>query len=485
IEYFSGEYKLKNKTQTIKENSLIEFNIEGNNPYEIYTVYKSYKAFNDEKDLTKFTYPIIDYIIFLDSDDYWELNCIEECVPRMDGVEVVWFDVKTVLDGVNHCDWKSNIKWLNFSQEYILDRNDWLKRMYDYKMRWFYFSWQGMVNFTFLKNIKLKFINYIVQEDDYFGILLFSQIKYCYILPKELYLYRIRPNSIMAYQTKITAKNIPAFFKKNLEYFNNDAILTREYFHVTSHVQTCIALLEFFKEQNDDILNKSLFKYLLPTYIKNAYEIIHFSKDPLDLLSNVEIIKDLMDKNGIKPHGVEFRFKNELPYAIGSTILQNCKSFKKICKLPRQIYKILKQNKINQQLFKARAIEHPYTALPELYKYEDIAKIDRLKEHLSYKIGLTFLKGHKYRYFGGYLAFLFNSLKLFLNHHKKTEKKQVEPIKNDSFVAKLEQRLSHMHWESTRTREILEQRLANINYELYQLRLFEEQKYGKFNENGI
>ncbi|EJE0470066.1 hypothetical protein M4K41_001833, partial [Campylobacter coli] len=246
-------------------------------------------------------------------------------------------------------------------------------------------------------------------------------------------------------------------------------------------MQTCIALLEFFKEQNDDILNKSLFKYLLPTYIKNAYEIIHFSKDPLDLLSNVEIIKDLMDKNGIKPHGVEFRFKNELPYAIGSTILQNCKSFKKICKLPRQIYKILKQNKINQKLFKTRAVEHPYAALPELYKYEDIAKIDRLKEHLSYKIGLTFVKYHKYRYFGGYLVFLFNSLKLFLNHHKKTDKKQVELIKNDFFVAKLEQRLSHMHWELTRTREILEQRLANINYELYQLRLFEEQKYGKFN----
>ncbi|MFH5239629.1 hypothetical protein, partial [Campylobacter jejuni] len=473
------------KTQTIKENSLIEFNIEGNNPYEIYTVYKSYKAFNNEQDLTNFTYPIIDYIIFLDSDDYWELNCIEECVPRMDGVEVVWFDVKTVLDGVNHCDWKSNIKWLNFSQEYILDRNDWLKRMYDYKMRWFYFAWQGMVNFTFLKNIKLKFINYIVQEDDYFGILLFSQIKYCYILPKELYLYRIRPNSIMAYQTKITAKNIPAFFKKNLEYFNNDAILTREYFHVTSHVQTCIALLEFFKEQNDDILNKSLFKYLLPTYIKNAYEIIHFSKDPLGLLPNIKIIKELMEQYNIKPHGIEFRFKNELHYAIGSTILQNCKSFKKICKLPRQIYKILKQNKINQKLFKARVAEHPYAALPELYKYEDIAKIDRLKEHLSYKIGLAFLKGHKYRYFGGYLVFLFNSLKLFLNHYKKTEKKQVEPIKNDFFVAKLEQRLSHMHWELTRTREILEQRLANINYELYQLRLFEEQKYGKFNENGI
>ncbi|TXE87453.1 glycosyltransferase family 2 protein, partial [Campylobacter volucris] len=92
IEYFSGEYKLKNITTQIKENSLIEFELDGNNPYNIYKVYKSYKAFNNEQDLINFTYPIIDYIIFLDSDDYWELNCIEECVPRMDGVEIVWFD---------------------------------------------------------------------------------------------------------------------------------------------------------------------------------------------------------------------------------------------------------------------------------------------------------------------------------------------------------------------------------------------------------
>ncbi|HEF9825309.1 TPA: glycosyltransferase family 2 protein [Campylobacter coli] len=485
IEYFSGEYKLKNKTQTIKENSLIEFNIEGNNPYEIYTVYKSYKAFNNEQDLTSFTYPIIDYIIFLDSDDYWELNCIEECVPRMDGVDVVWFDVKTVLDGVSHSDWKSNIKWLNFSQECILDRDDWLKIMYEYKMRWFYFSWQGMINFNFLRNIKLKFINYIVQEDDYFGILLFSQMKYCYILPKELYFYRIRPNSIMAYQTKITAKNIPTFFKENLDYFDNDVILTREYFHASSHVQTCVALLNFFEEKNDDILSKSLLKYLLPTYIKNAYEIIHFSKDPLGVLSSIKVIKNLMDRYDIKPHGIEFRFKNELPYVIGSTILKNCKSLKKICRLPRQIYKILKQNKINQKLFKVRAVEHPYAALPELYKYEDVAKIDRLKEHLSYKIGLVFLKGHRYRYFGGYLVFLFNSLKLFLNHCKKIERKRVEPIENDSFVIKLEQKLSHMHWELTRSREILEQRLVNINYELHQLRLFEEKKNNNFKEENV
>ncbi|BEK47407.1 glycosyltransferase family 2 protein [Campylobacter coli] len=485
IEYFSGEYKLKNKTQTIKENSLIEFNIEGNNPYEIYTVYKSYKAFNNEQDLTSFTYPIIDYIIFLDSDDYWELNCIEECVPRMDGVDVVWFDVKTVLDGVSHSDWKSNIKWLDISQECIFSRNDWLAKIYNHKLSWFYFSVMGLINFVFLKNIKLKFIDYIAQEDDYFGILLFSQMKYCYILPKEFYFYRIRQNSIMAYQTKITAKNIPTFFKDNLDYFDNDAILTREYFHVSSHMITCINLIKFLDKKNDDILTRSLLKYLLPTYIKNAYQIIHFSKDPLGLLSSVEVIKNLMDKYGIKPHGVEFRFKNELPYSVGSIILENTKSFKKIFQLPKKIFTILKQNKINRKLFKTRALEYPYTVLPLLNQYEDVAKIDRLKEHLSYKIGLAFLKGHKYRYLGGYLIFLFDSFKLFLSYRKKTRKKQIEQLKDNSPIEKLEQRLSHMHWELTRSREILEQRLVNINYELHQLRLFEENKNDIFKEENI
>ncbi len=78
--------------------------MDGNNPYNIYKAYKSSQAFNNEKDLTNFTYPNIDYIIFLDSDDYWELNCIEECVPRMDGVEVVWFDHYFYYDDIEQPD---------------------------------------------------------------------------------------------------------------------------------------------------------------------------------------------------------------------------------------------------------------------------------------------------------------------------------------------------------------------------------------------
>ncbi|HEC1775549.1 TPA: glycosyltransferase family 2 protein, partial [Campylobacter lari] len=189
IEYFSGEYKLKNKTQTIKENSLIEFNIEGNNPYEIYTVYKNYKAFNDEQDLTNFTYPIIDYIIFLDSDDYWELNCIEECVPRMDGVEVLWFNRKRFYDGVEEPKIipKFLIELYGFQKEGVVSREKWLEKSLELNIMKFWFSVMGMIDFKYLKSIKLKFLDGVVYEDQSFGVLLFLQLKNIFIFPAKMY----------------------------------------------------------------------------------------------------------------------------------------------------------------------------------------------------------------------------------------------------------------------------------------------------------
>ncbi|EGO0810614.1 glycosyltransferase family 2 protein, partial [Campylobacter lari] len=199
IEYFSGEYKLKNKTQTIKENSLIEFNIEGNNPYEIYTVYKSYKAFNNEQDLTNFTYPIIDYIVFLDSDDYWELNCIEECVPRMDGVDVVWFDYKFLYDGIEDSNKTSFLDVYKFDQSKKISVVEWLEQGISKNITSFALSWSAIIDFRYLKSIKLKFIDGIIHEDHHFGIILFSQCNNIFVLLKKIYIYRLRKGSICNY----------------------------------------------------------------------------------------------------------------------------------------------------------------------------------------------------------------------------------------------------------------------------------------------
>ncbi|WP_393921472.1 glycosyltransferase family 2 protein [Campylobacter lari] len=262
IEYFSGEYKLKNKTQTIKENSLIEFNIDGNNPYEIYTVYKSYKAFKNEQDLTNFTYPIIDYIIFLDSDDYWELNCIEECVPRMDGVEVVWMNYHFYYYDINlDDDRKTLLERCGFQKGMKITSQDLLLRMYNISRDSFWFAWQGMINFNFLKSIKLKFLNEILHEDHYFGKLLFFQASNICVLTNKLLYHRIRKGSIMNYTNDII--NIPEYMLHEFMELYEDSSLFNFYYRESSLFLTSIMVFVFIKESNFE--NK---KYFLKVFHK-------------------------------------------------------------------------------------------------------------------------------------------------------------------------------------------------------------------------
>ncbi|EOY5111252.1 glycosyltransferase family 2 protein [Campylobacter lari] len=292
IEFFSGEYKLKNKTQTIKENSLIEFNIEGNNPYEIYTVYKSYKAFNDEQDLTSFTYPIIDYIIFLDSDDYWELNCIEECVPRMDGVDVVWFDEAKYYEiSCKNQSQSSRLKDINIKQEKKITSLEWLRHLARSKMKDFSFACSGMINFNHINDKKLKFKDHIFAEDHLFGILLFVQAKNIYIYPKIFYYYRIRANSLTNQDKKITKDNILPYFKNIFIAFDEDAVLAKEYFKISSWVQTSLELIKFMQNYENKTITHILKNTILYFYIKNAYKIIKFDKDPLDMKQKLDILK--------------------------------------------------------------------------------------------------------------------------------------------------------------------------------------------------
>ncbi|EPU1614674.1 glycosyltransferase family 2 protein, partial [Campylobacter coli] len=286
IEYFSGEYKLKNKTQTIKENSLIEFNLEDNNPYEIYTVYKSYKAFNDKQDLINFTYPNIDYIIFLDSDDYWELNCIEECVPRMDGVEVVWFDYKMLYDDIK----QPNIKLETILEKYKFDyscaitQKEWLNKMLENKYSSFWFGWHGMIDFAYLKFIKLKFLNQILHEDHYFGKLLFIQVNKIYILKIKLYYYRQRTNSIMTSRNNPTFENTPLYIRKIYKDLNHDAKLVKEFYRSSSLLITACMIFDF-TQTHQDLPNIDLFEQIFMQKLKVwRNEILSFPEQYLDFM---------------------------------------------------------------------------------------------------------------------------------------------------------------------------------------------------------
>ncbi|MCR6584247.1 glycosyltransferase family 2 protein [Campylobacter insulaenigrae] len=291
IEYFSGEYKLQS---TNTENDLIEFDVE-NNHYNIYKAYKSSKAFNNEQDLTNFTYPIIDYIIFLDSDNSWELNCIEECVNKMSNVEVLWFNHSCIYEkGIKDKGQKNRMDIFNYHNECIISPKEYAARAINIGSKDISFGWNGMIDFTFLKGIKLKFIDKIINEDIHFGMVLFASVKKIYVLPKRLYRCCLRANSISNHDKKVSKENITHYFNDIYENFNQDPKEAKKYLKASSRVITALKLIEFFKDKNDENAN-AIKEAFLSFYAKKALMINKFDKDPLNLKKQLVLIKPFIN----------------------------------------------------------------------------------------------------------------------------------------------------------------------------------------------
>ncbi|NHG90477.1 glycosyltransferase family 2 protein [Campylobacter jejuni] len=284
IEYFSGEYE----TQYIeKENELNVFKIIGDNPQNIYKIYKYKNALaSDKLEISK-----INYIIFLDSDNYWELNCIEECVVRMQNVDVLWFDHACIYDdGIEDKGQKTRMNVFNFTQECTITPRDYAKQAIKVGSRDISFSWGGMIDFSFLKQLKLKFINKIINEDIHFGMVLFASADSIYILPKRLYLCRLRANSISNHDKKVTKANVSEYFKDLYEFFGENAKEAKNYLKAASRMITALELIEFFKDQKNEN-SQAIKEAFLPFYVKKALMIKKFKKDPLNLKEKLPIIK--------------------------------------------------------------------------------------------------------------------------------------------------------------------------------------------------
>ncbi|EIA94041.1 putative sugar transferase, partial [Campylobacter coli LMG 23336] len=74
----------------------------------------------------------------------------EECVPRMDGVDVVWFDFEMFIDETKIKKEWSRLRSFQFLKEIIITPKEWLEQSIATKQNEFAFAWGGMVNFTFL-----------------------------------------------------------------------------------------------------------------------------------------------------------------------------------------------------------------------------------------------------------------------------------------------------------------------------------------------
>ncbi|HEB9419078.1 TPA: glycosyltransferase family 2 protein [Campylobacter coli] len=279
IEFFHKEY---NFSHIGKENNLEMFKIINHNPQKIKKLYK-------KKHILEI--PDMDYIIFLDSDNFWKLNCIEECVKKMSGVDVLWFDHDCIYeDNIKNKHQKTRMEIFNFKEECVITPKEYANRALNIGSRDVSFGWNGMIDFNFFKKNKLKFINFIINEDIHFGMILFASANKIYVLPQKLYLCRLRANSISNHDKKITKANVSEYFKDIYENFGKNAKKAKRYLKAASRVMTALELIEFFKDQKSEnaLAIKEIF---LPCYAKKALMIKKFKKDPLNLKEKLPIIK--------------------------------------------------------------------------------------------------------------------------------------------------------------------------------------------------
>ncbi len=262
------------------------------------------------KNFKKSGLPSVDLFEFVDSDDFIVPFCVEQCVARMHGVDVLIFDVQTKLEGVADKNWRSSLWWLGLcDKERIITRDEWLGQIEASGVDFWYFSVFGMIDFEFYKKTRIFFVNGIVQEDDLFGTQLFCHARKIYCYPEKCYIYRLRAGTSMDYDEDKNDKNgaagknggkKPPSYCVGYEVF--DAQTGYEYYRAMSHATTALALNELLKTL-DPNARRVLESKIMPTYIRQAMKILSFKKDPKNLAGKIR------DVFGLKPFFVKTKRK--------------------------------------------------------------------------------------------------------------------------------------------------------------------------------
>ena len=274
IDFFANKY--------IYEESSAPFSIENDNPYWIKKIYMSNDIVIN-----------IDYLIFLDSDDYWERDCLSTCVKYMldSKADLLWFDWQYKYEYEMENKYTSLIRQMNINESYKTTSLELLERNVSAGIHDFYCSWSLFIDFSFLQRIALRFIDNIVHEDVAFNTSIIAQSGNIYIYPKPLYVYRIRKNSIMTGDI-----NIPEYIKSLYAEFD-DIQYAKKYHRIASLITMKYSLLQTFESLNAEN------SYMLKRYYVNNfdYETMPFlenlTKDPWNIKESVRSIEKLINSD--------------------------------------------------------------------------------------------------------------------------------------------------------------------------------------------
>ncbi|HEC1767769.1 TPA: sugar transferase, partial [Campylobacter lari] len=211
---------------------------------------------------------------------------------RCRNVDLVWFDYKMFYDNIDKAHYenvenlvKTQMQIYEYFTPEIISVEEWLKRLVKVQATLpFWCVWAACYSFSYLKKIRLKFLDGLIHEDVHFGILSFSQAKNIYVFPAQLYYYRIRSSSTAAYDKKVSRETITPYIENLCDDFNGDLKQAKYYHAKSSNFLNAFYIREFIKDKLDEkkgqMLEQAIFMYLYFWH----FDLKDFEKDPRNTL---------------------------------------------------------------------------------------------------------------------------------------------------------------------------------------------------------
>ena len=256
IDYFSGILNCKENQDVQVGEELVGFYVESDNPYGIGTIYKNKAGLSKTKKLIPLK---IDYIYFLDSDDVCHKDLVSSCLKHAKGANIVWFNFNKIVDDTllhlsEHI--REELDFLNSSR--LATSKDWLQHSKEAGYGTLIFVWQVLIDFKFLQNSRLRFLNQVMREDNLFGICLLLECETMYLLPKKLIDYRVRTNGETNFASDEQNVFLPGFLRPLYDALGGDLLLTKHFYVALSWFIQKLYFVDFIQkyaqEPNIDVI---------------------------------------------------------------------------------------------------------------------------------------------------------------------------------------------------------------------------------------
>lgn len=319
----------------------------------------------------------VDFLEFVDSDDFLEASCVEEAVNNIGECDLLWFDHKRFFEGVEaNEEYKSDFELYSFNEFMKITPKFWLEKSIEINKSGFAKVCDCLVEKKFLNDIKLKFLD-VFGEDDHFGIMLFAYANSIAVMPRKLYNYRIRKGSTVGYgggnfKLKAVSKRLQGYLG---EFFDNPMLLMKYYRAGGAAIMFNEIYNSLKSSDNFELFKKTNF---LKRHCMLALNLNSFLSDPLGYKKYLN--KELLEFAKTYKIGAYALIHSTLAYQLGLLFISAKFSFKRFIKTPFFVYKILKIGYFSKN------------SNPNISGFWDNEWANRLKSHKSYKIG-KFLVG--------------------------------------------------------------------------------------------